>query len=390
MSDHGDGDGDREGTAEPIEATPSARELLVEPGRTLAVVDWVSYAHLFVGVLALLAVLSVSRSAADSLTKVAIALVVALALDIPVRGLQRRGLSRGASATVVTLAALGALGAVLAVLGPPAIREAAKFGDQLPATVEDLYDFPLVGDRLEEARAAERTDEWMEELPGSITPDTVSEVVSRVVAGTTGVVQVLLLTLALLLDGEVLIGRARSLVPSHLRDGADRAGRLVTDTLGRYFAGSLAVAAMNGTYILAVGLVLGVPLVVLAAIWAMLTNLVPQIGGFLGGSVFVTLALTQGALTGVLAAVAFVAYMSTENYVIQPAVVGRAVDLSPPTTMLAAIVGGAAGGVPGALVATPVVGSVKALYMSARHGEDDDVQAVAEHGPGATPAASTG
>ncbi len=311
MSDHGDGDGDREGTAEPIEATPSARELVVEPGRTLAVVDWVSYAHLFVGVLAL-----------------------------------------------------------LAVLGPPAIREAAKFGDQLPATVEDLYDFPVVGERLEEADAAARTDEWLEELPGTITPDTVSQVVARVVAGTTGVVQVLLLTLALLLDGEVLIDRARSLV--------------------RYFAGSLAVAAMNGTYILTVGLVLGVPLVILAAIWAMLTNLVPQIGGFLGGSVFVTLALTQGALTGVIAAVAFVAYMSTENYVIQPAVVGRAVDLSPPTTMLAAIVGGAAGGVPGALVATPIVGSVKALYMSARHGEDDEVRAVAEDGPGAAPAPSTG
>jgi putative heme transporter len=48
------------------------------------------------------------------------------------------------------------------------------------------------------------------------------------------------------------------------------------------------------------------------------------------------------------------------------------VNLSPPTTMLAAIIGGTAAGVPGALVATPLVGSVKRLYLAARHGEEDD------------------
>ena len=127
---------------------------------------------------------------------------------------------------------------------------------------------------------------------------------------------------------------------------------------------------LNGTYILAVGLVLGVPLILLAALWVAITNLIPQIGGFLGGAVFVTLALTESALTGVIALGLFMAYMSTENYLIQPAVVGRAVNLSPPTTMMAAIIGGTAAGVPGALVATPLVGSVKALYLAARHGED--------------------
>jgi predicted PurR-regulated permease PerM len=64
-----------------------------------------------------------------------------------------------------------------------------------------------------------------------------------------------------------------------------------------------------------------------------------------------------------------VGYMNLENYVISPAIVGEAVDLSPPTTMLAALVGGAAFGVPGALAATPLCGTVKAVYLQARHGE---------------------
>jgi hypothetical protein len=52
--------------------------------------------------------------------------------------------------------------------------------------------------------------------------------------------------------------------------------------------------------------------------------------------------------------------------VISPAIVGRAVNLSPPSTMLAALVGGAAAGVPGALVATPLLGAVKAIYLDSR------------------------
>jgi predicted PurR-regulated permease PerM len=52
--------------------------------------------------------------------------------------------------------------------------------------------------------------------------------------------------------------------------------------------------------------------------------------------------------------------------VISPAIVGKAVNLTPPTTMLAALVGAAAAGVPGALVATPLLGAVKAIYLDRR------------------------
>ena len=67
-----------------------------------------------------------------------------------------------------------------------------------------------------------------------------------------------------------------------------------------------------------------------------------------------------------IAAAAFIVYMNLENHVIQPAIVGRSVDLTPPTTMVAAFVGGAVAGVPGALVATPLVGAAKAIYLEAR------------------------
>ncbi len=119
---------------------------------------------------------------------------------------------------------------------------------------------------------------------------------------------------------------------------------------------------------LTLGLILGVPLVPLAALWAMLTDLIPQVGGFLGGAFFVLLATTQGVATGLIAAAGFILYMNLENHIVQPAIVGRSVDLTPPTTMVAAFVGGAVMGIPGALVATPFVGAAKAIYLEARGG----------------------
>lgn len=353
-------------------STPTASEVEVAPGRVLAVVDWISYLHLALGVVAFLAVLALSDSAASSLTKVAIAVVLAFALDTPVRLLQDRGLPRGAAAGTVCGVVLLAIAALVVFLGPPAVEEAARFGEELPATIEEFHSFPLVGGWIEDAELSQQAEDWLDELPGTVTSDTVSDWVGRALDTVTDTVQVIVLVLALLLDGEMMVRRLRRLVPEHLRPGADRAGRLVYQTLGRYFAGSLLLAMLSGTWVLTVGLILGVPLIVLAALWVAITDLVPQVGGFLGGSVFVALALTQGAVTGAIAAGLFVVYMSAENYLIQPAVVGKAVDLSPPTTMMAALIGGAAAGVPGALVGTPFVGSVKALYLAYRGEGDDD------------------
>jgi predicted PurR-regulated permease PerM len=360
------------------DATPSARDIGIEDGRILAVVDWHSYLHLAVGVLLLLIVTGFARSTTDSLTKIVVGGVLALALDRPVRMLQDRGMARGTATGVVALAFFGFLVLVAVLLVPPAVRQGAAFSEDLPSTLEQFYDFPVVGPHIEQADIAAKSDRWLEELPGTITTDSVSETMNRLVLGIASVVQVLLLTLAFLLDGETLVARARCLVPGHLVGRIDRGAGLVYDILGRYFAGSLLLAILNGIYILAVGLVLGVPLIVLAAVWVMITNLIPQIGGFLGGSVFVILALTESALTGAIAGVAFMAYMSAENYFIQPAIVGKAVNLSPPTTMIAAIVGGTAAGVPGALVATPLVGSVKAIFLAVR--DDDGELRRPEHG----------
>ena len=181
-----------------------------------------------------------------------------------------------------------------------------------------------------------------------------------------GVAIVALVAVAVLVDGENLVARFRRLLSPSRRAQADEVGRVVYGTLGRYVGGSMTVAGMMGIFVLTVGLVLGVPLAPLAAIWAMLTDLIPQVGGALGGVVFVALAATDSVPTAIIAGVLFVTYMTIENHVIQPAIVGRSVDLTPPTTMVAALAGGAIAGIPGALLAAPLAGAAKQLILEVR------------------------
>jgi predicted PurR-regulated permease PerM len=145
-----------------------------------------------------------------------------------------------------------------------------------------------------------------------------------------------------------------------------RLGRLAYATVARYIAGSLLVAAVAGVATLVAGLLLRVPLTPLIAVWVAIFDLVPQIGGAAGGIPFVLLGLTRGAGTAAACAVFFILYLQFENHVLSPLIVGRAVKLSPPATMTAALVGVSAGGVVGALLAVPVVAAAKAVYVELR------------------------
>lgn len=353
-------------------------------GRRLRVeIDVASVLRLLVVALGAAAVYAVTQIAPSMLTKVTVGIVLALALDPVVTRVHTRfSWRRGTAVALVgTLLGLTFFG-VLVLLGPRAIEEAGNLRTDLPATIEDAYSWPVVGERLERADLAQNIDETIDELPARLDNRTITRYAEDLLGGLLTTVVVLVTAVAVMLDGENLVQRFRRAVNPDHHARIDGIGRVVYRTFGNYFAGSLFVAILNGLVVLTLGIALGVPLAPLAGVWSMLTNLIPQIGGFLGGSFFVLLALTQGPLTAAIAGGTFLVYQNMENNVVQPAVIGKAVDLTPPTTMLAALIGGAVAGVPGALVATPIVGAAKVLYLrDSSAGEMDDEDPAATEDP---------
>ncbi|MGH9138736.1 MAG: AI-2E family transporter [Acidimicrobiales bacterium] len=339
------------------------------PARVLRF-DWRSGAWISGGLFAGMVLVAFLRNVPDSIARVGVGVLLAFALDPVVVRLRRRlGCSRATAVAIVGSTVAVLFAALVLVLGPPAVEQARRFGRELPRTVEQLYDVPIAGGFLRDADAADKVRDWAADLPASIDTASITDAASRLVDGVVAGLVVVLVGLAVLVDGERLVNRLLAAIPDGVEDQAVRVGRIFYRTVGAYFSGSLLVAGLAATFILAVGLALGVPLAPAAALWMLIVNLIPQIGGLLGGGFFTILALSEGVTTGLICLILYLIYMQLENHVLQPAIVGEAVDLSAPATMLAALVGGAAAGVPGALVATPLVGAAKALYLELRWGQ---------------------
>ena len=331
--------------------------------------DWRSVVVFLLAFVALAALTGLVRGAARTMTWILVGALVALALDPLVSKLKRRlGGHRAVAVAVVLFGFLAAVVALVALFGPPAIEQARDLGSDLPGVVEDLGRLPIVGEQLREAGVPEQVEQFLDALPERLAGDTtpIERVGQSLLGGLLAAVTTILVAITLLLDGEHLLSRARRLVPVGRRGQADRIGRLAYRVIGQYFAGSVLVAGIAGIATTIAGLVLGVPLAPLAGAWVSMTNLVPQIGGAAGGIPFVLLGLSQGAGTGVACLVYFLTYQQFENNVLAPLVVGRSVDLSPPATMTAALIGVSAGGVVGALIAVPLLGAAKAVYLELR------------------------
>ena len=96
-------------------------------------------------------------------------------------------------------------------MGPQAVDQARKVTSDVPQTVREFYDLPVVGGWLEDNDAATRADEAIEELPGKISDRNVTRTVEGMVGGALSTVLVLAVTVAVLLDGEYLVAAVRRL-----------------------------------------------------------------------------------------------------------------------------------------------------------------------------------
>jgi predicted PurR-regulated permease PerM len=348
-----------------------ARPAPDEPAKLSVELSTTTVVTVLASVTALLLVISLVRSAPESLTLIAIGSFAGLALD-PLVKLAERTLqfSRGWAAALVLVLLTLATVAFLAVVGPQLAKQTTELPDQLPNVVQSLTELPVIGPTLDRNDVPTRVENWLGTLPERLAGPS-SNLAGVIESIGTGMLRALLalgVMVGLVLDGPLLVARARALIPSENRPRADQLGRVAYAVIARYFVGNLFLSVLHGVWVAIWGTALGVPLTPVLAVWAAITSLIPQIGGFLGFALIVAVSLTQGVGIALIMGISFGAYMTFDNNVLLPIFVGRAIDVSAPVTMLGAIAGFAVAGVAGSLLAIPIIGAVKAIALVLRDG----------------------
>ena len=110
-------------------------------------------------------------------------------------------------------------------------------------------------------------------------------------------------------------------------------------------------------------MIVGVPNAAPVALFVAIFDIIPLVGATIAGVVTVVIALFHSLTAAIITAVFYVIYQQFENYVLVPRVMKRTVDVSPLTTITAALLGGSLLGVVGALVAIPVAAAIQLLMQ---------------------------
>lgn len=189
-----------------------------------------------------------------------------------------------------------------------------------------------------------------------------------------GIVMALFALIFFLKDGPKIWNFLLNFVPGNHRRAVDGAGYAGWGALGSYVRVQIFVAFVDAVGIGVGAWILGVPLAMPLGVLVFLGSFIPIVGAVLTGAVAVLLALVaNGWINALLMLLVVLLVQQVESNVLQPLVMGAAVNLHPLAVFLAVSAGVATLGLVGAVFAVPVMAFINEFikYLSRKPWLDD-------------------
>jgi predicted PurR-regulated permease PerM len=308
------------------------------------------------------------------LVQLAIAVVLAMALEPLVQTLERRGLRRGTAVGITfALATLFVVGFAYLLI-PPLVDEVTRFVHNIPSLLQKLTQGQGKLGFLEgRFHVVEHAREGIATQGAADVVGKPLHLVGSLVRTGAAVVAIAFLTLFVQLGGRRWFEAFLEVVPASSRERWRRGGSGVSRAVGGYVAGNLLISVIAGTVATLVLLALGVPYAVPLGLVVAIFDLIPLVGATLATVIVSAVALTKGVTPAVIVVAAMVAYQQIENHTLQQLIYHRTVKLSPLAIAVSVAAGAEIGGVVGALLGIPFAGALKVVsaeLLAWRRGED--------------------
>ena len=291
-------------------------------------------------------------------------LVVAILLGRVLWGpnlwLRSRGAKPGLAAAASLLGFFVALALVLGAVGLAVAGEFDELGPALSEGVDDVENWLVEDSPFDVDRAdVDRFREDMGEAIGNAVRSSGDSLVdAALIAGEVFIAVVLgvIVTFFVLKDGNRFARWVQGLLPSDRRGLAAVLGARAWKTLGGYLRGAATLGTVEGIAIAIALTLVGADLAVPMAVVTFLAAFVPFIGATVAGILAVLVALgTAGPVEALIIAVVAFVIQQIDNELLAPVVYGRSLELHPVLILLGVVAGGALFGVPGSVLAVPVV-----------------------------------
>ena len=343
------------GTGEPPGRRPRADEIL----STRAILRIVAIVLVVIGTVLLVRLLW------QPIGWVIIAAFIAIALSGPVSLLEKR-MPRALAIAIVYLLLLLIPAGIAAAVIPPVVDQGVNFVNDLPRYTTDLQEAVEGNDRLSEINrdfgVTNELQRLAEDAPNHIgeAAGVVRDVGSGLFSGLFSALTILVLSIFMTARGRVWVDGALRLHGGKEAQAVGVALDRIANAVGHYVAGAAIQATIAGLAAFIVLSILGVPFAGALAVLVALFDLIPMVGATIAGLIVLVVTLFTDFPTATIVWVIFgIAYQQFENYVIQPQIHKRAVQLEPFVVLISVICGGVLFGIVGALLAIPIAASIQ-------------------------------
>jgi predicted PurR-regulated permease PerM len=297
---------------------------------------------------------------------VLIAGFIAVAASGPVNWLSKR-VKRGFAITIVYVGIILAPLLIGLILIPPLVTAGVDLINDLPGYVQDLEETFSENETLAQLNDDYDLTAKLEDAASSLAGDlggtagTLADIGGGLVSSLFAVVTILVLSMFLVSRGGTWIDALVDKRPAREAEVIKRALDHMAYAVGGYIGGAILQATVAGVAAFIVLSILGIPSPLALAVVVAIFDVIPLVGATLGAVIVGIVILFAGDMPGDLIAWAIfsIAYQQFENYVVQPRIQSRAVDLDPFVVVIAALFGGTLLGVIGALVAIPVAAAIQ-------------------------------
>jgi predicted PurR-regulated permease PerM len=251
----------------------------------------------------------------------------------------------------------------IAIAVPPLLDQGNQLLDNAPQLIKDLNNNAFINDLNNRYGVIDslqsKIDSVIQNGEFAITAfGGVIGVGKAVVSGLVSTITILVLTLYFLASLPQVINIGLKFVPGSRRDRVSKLTNAIVSRIGSFVGGQAIIAALAATFILIMGLIIGMPYPGPLAMVVLICGFIPLVGHFIGMAIVTVVSLTDSLTTAIIALAAYIVYVQIENYVITPRIMRKSLAIPGLVTIIAALLGASLLGLIGGLLAVPIAAAI--------------------------------
>jgi predicted PurR-regulated permease PerM len=299
-------------------------------------------------------------------TMLLVAFFVSLATEPAVNILVARGIGRGWATGIVFVVLFASVAGFLAALVTLLVQTVGNMLRELPRLLNELVDF--VNHHFHQHFTTDQLRDRLLHDSNILTgyaeraANNIWGLSSTILGGLVHILTIALFGIYLTADGPKLRRAVCSLLPPQRQDAVLHAWDLAINKTGGYLYSRALLAVVSAVAHGVFLAVIGLPNALALGVWfGVVASFVPTIGTYLAGVLPVLVALTIHPIDAVWVLIFVVLYQWFQDYLLQPRITARTVDVNAAVALLAVLAGGALLGAVGALLAIPATATVQAF-----------------------------